>query len=175
MTKKILYFAILASFVVTLGCASQKIYVNGAPADTGMIILRNPESGLTIYSTVAKGYKIKEGKEVLEFQEYTKQIKPIILDKSVKSLSVALRIVNDKRVKYSVLEKCGIDCTSNGCKIYSVEVLYTGRLSFKELNTKIDTRKNQSGIYTLRILDGKGNLMMIAVDFSYERREGGGR
>lgn len=158
MIKQILMvFMLLFLFV---GCGGTKIYVNGAPAAEHISVLTHLETEMKAYYTATVHYPKKEGDEVIAWMHHVPFDTIVKLSEDTTSLMVALRLVNDKKVKYSLWEKYSMTY-ENGSNPYYVEhQLYSGSLSLNnfQLPCPIGTVK---GTYALEVRDEKDKPMFF--------------
>jgi hypothetical protein len=159
----------LVSILLVMGCATgTKIEVNGGPAGSNLLIVRNNE--FNIYAHAHRHFIDFEDKESLMMYE------PIVFEDVVQlplintlALSVVLRVANESREHYQLWE-CYVLTDHGGKKTYRINKLYEGRLSMKEFKLLVPIRGYAKGKYALKMANANGKLMFVVgtVRFKWE-------
>lgn len=176
MKPRRLLIIFIALFAL-VGCATPRINVNGAPAVDGMLMLKNHETGIVAYAVGIKHYDMKQGDEILKLHEYVRFGEEITLNDGTRALAVAIRIVNEKKVKYSIAEVYRIYYHDEVYPYLSEHVLYSGRLSYKELVAYCPVPLDSSFgscSYWIEIRNADGKPIFMVGDLKYSRGKKGG-
>ena len=156
--KRIIVISTLLLLVV--GCGSTKVYMNGAPAAEHISTLTHLNTGMQAYYTATVHYPKKEGKEIIAWMHHVPFDTIVRLPKEVTSLMVVLRLVNQKKVEYSLWEKYSMTYENGSNPYYIEHQLYSGSLSLNNFQVPcpIGTVK---GTYSLEVRDKKGKPMFF--------------
>jgi hypothetical protein len=153
--------------VMCTGCASTRLYVNGAPAAENVSMISNPETGIQAIYTVTIHTPRKEGKEMVDQYHHIPFNCSIHLSKDTTAILVTLRLVNENKVSYSLWEKYDLTYIEEG-RPYKVEhELYSGSLSTNEFQLRCPI-KVEKGDYSLEIRTKEGKLLFNLGKLSYE-------
>jgi len=162
---------LMICFAILAGCAP-RLYINGAPPSNHLLILENPETKIQAFSQIIRSDVIKEGNE--EFEEIS-YLSPgeTVLKGNTRGLYVTLRIVNDKRHAFTIWEVYDVAYTGETYPYHVEHMLYSGRLSRKEVSASCPIRNVKSGAFRLEIRDRKGEPMIMVGSIIYHTGRGG--
>jgi hypothetical protein len=176
MKFRSLLVASVALFAL-IGCATPQINVNGAPATNGMLMLKNHETGIVAYAVAIRHYDMKQGDEVLKLHEYVRFGEDVTLNDETRSLAIALRIVNERKFKYSIVEVYKTYYYDETYPYLSEHTLYSGQLSYKEMVSHCPIPQDgsfESCNYWIEIRDRNGEPMFMIGDLRYGHGKKGG-
>ena len=156
--KRIIVISTLLLLVV--GCGSTKVYMNGAPAAEHISMMTHLSTGIQAYYTATVHYPKKEGEEIIAWMHHVPFDTIVRLPEEVTSLMVTLRLVNQKKVEYSLWEKYSMTYVNGSNPYYIEHQLYSGSLSLNNFQVPcpIGTVK---GTYSLEVRDKKGKPMFF--------------
>lgn len=160
-------FLVSLLLIMCAGCASTKLYVNGAPAVENVTMMTNPETGIQAIYTASVHVPHKEGNEVTDEYHHVPFNCGVKLPKDTTALLITLRLVNKDKVGYSLWEKYDL-IYAEGEKPYHVEhELYSGSLSLNEFQLRCPI-KVVRGSYSLEVRNRENKFMFSLGKLSYE-------
>jgi hypothetical protein len=162
---------LMTCFVILAGCAP-RLYVNGAPASDHLLILENPETGIQAFSQIIKSDVIREGNEAFEELSYLSPGE-IVLGSDTRGLYVTLRVVNDAKHAFTIWEVYDVTYTGEKYPYHVEHMLYSGRLSIKEISVPCPIKNVKSGAFRLEIRDREGDPMIVVGSITYRPGRGG--
>lgn len=169
MYKKICFVLII--LLLSFGCASTqpKVYINHAPANSHLLILENPKTGIVLYSQVVKDFVRKEGNEKDIWSEPVPVSNKVKIGSNVKRIKHRIRVANLKKVDYSIFHVFTY-VLDNDRMSYEIK-LYEGSFSRKDFDVPVDIKGIKSCKSHVEVRDPDGDLLLVSRRISYERRE----
>ncbi len=151
--------------ILSVGCGVTKLYVNGAPANSNLLIVGNTK--LVVYAQASRHYGKIEDTERLMLRESIIFSEPVNLPADTLAMSIVLRIVNEKKEPYQLWETFVL-IDPKGNKKYRINKLYEGKLSLKEFNLQVPIRNVAKGKYALKIADTDSKVLFVIGAIKYK-------
>lgn len=173
MYKKICFVLII--LLLSFGCVSTqpKVYINHAPANSHLLILENPKTGIVLYSQVVKDFVHREGDEKDIWSEPVPVGNKVKIGSEVERIKHHIRVANLKKIEYSLFHVFTYVMDTD--RMSYEEKLYEGSFSRKDFDVPVNVEGVKSCSSHVEVRDSDGNLLLVSRQISYERRENNGR
>ncbi len=158
-------FLIPMTFLLIVGCMAPKIFVNGAPANSNLLMARNEQ--LSIFAHAHRHYMKREGAETMMVYESIVFEDIVKLPADTLVVSVVLRVVNENKEPYQLWETYVLT-DYNGDKTYRINKLYGGKLSMKEFNLQVPIRGATKGKYALKVTNMDSKVLFVVGTVRYK-------
>lgn len=164
-------FSLLLGILVFLGCSTQpKVYVNHVPADSHLLVLQNPETGITLYSQVLKYYVYEEDEESDVWHVSVPKNDKIVLSEDAVKLTHNIRVGNRNKEEYMLIHVF-VPLSGDKQKLYvDKTVVYKGSFSRKDFELTIDADGVNEAVSYVEVRDFDHNLLLSSNKIKYERR-----
>lgn len=167
MYRKICFVLII--LFLFFGCVSTqpKIYINHAPANSHLLILENPRTGIVLYSQITKYYIHEEDDERDLWSEPVPISGNVKIGSSTKSIKHHIRVANLEKKKYSLFHVFTymVDADRMSCE----QKIYEGSFSRKDFEVPVNFKDVDSCKSHVEVRDSDGNLLLVSRQISYER------
>ena len=155
---------LLIFIILITGCAAPKMYVNGAPANSNLLMTRSEH--FNVFAHAHRHYMKREGEETMMVPESIVFEEVIQLPLDTLAVSVVLRIVNESKEPYQLWETYVLTKT-NSDKVYRINKLYEGKLSLKEFNLQVPIR-TAKGKYALKVTNLSSEVLFVIGTVRYQ-------
>lgn len=166
--KKLFFLSVILLWAC-LGCAGPQLVGEGIPTN----IMYGGQGEIKYAVIIVRHYDVQEGKESRPAFEYLPTYDPIKLKDNTKELLLTVRVLNTKRLEYSLFENLHILYTNEKYPMQIRRQFYGGELSSNEFSFKMPIKDIRHVAYSIEVRDAKGNQMYEIGPFNYAWAEGG--
>jgi hypothetical protein len=166
---KNLFFLIVILLWACVGCAGPQLNGEGMPNN----IMYGGQGEIKYAVIIVRQYDVIEGKESRPAFEYLPIYEPIKLKDNTKELMLTVRILNTKRLEYSLFENLNILYTNEKYPMQIRRQFYDGELSSNEFSFKMPIKDVKHVAYSIEVRNQKGEQLYEIGPFNYAWAGGG--
>lgn len=166
MRRQNLLFWVFALLLLA-GCSKNIIInVDGMPVSNHEYVAQNSETGLRVSYVLARYYKQYEGDEYMLVPEYLNAWDEQVIDpSSTESLILHIKVVNLKRIKYTVWYDLATQIGEKNS--FDVKNLYLGKLPRKDFAVSLPLTPNGKVKYRITFQRFGENSDLYEIGFPY--------
>lgn len=168
MRRKGTTFIYLCILFLIGGCATVEIETEGVPVPNYVVRGSIPATGMLMKAAFIRYFELEEGDELLSDLEYLNPYaeKQVVSKKYLKSLVVAVHVLNPKKETYLFVAYKRVPTAKLG--EVKEELLYAGDLSRKEFNISLPIEADVEREVWYELWNSRGRVLFQSPVVRYE-------